>query len=121
MKKKNLGPDQVALRSVLNFRDIGGVTTTSGKQIREKTIFRSANPDKISKEDINKLFKLNIRTIVDLRAPFESRKRNKKIDKIETITLPLDFEKETRERLMPYCQKKNYLLYDELTRNKNEY
>ena len=95
------------MKSVLNFRDIGGVPTVNGKHVREKVIFRSASPDKISKEDIGKLHELNIRTIIDLRAPDETGRRPKKLDGIDTISLPLDYERTTRERLIPLIKQKN--------------
>jgi protein-tyrosine phosphatase len=95
------------LKSVLNFRDAGGIKTTDGKRIREKMIFRSAHPDKISKEDIIKLNELNIRTIIDLRADYERGRKKKKHDGIETVSLLLDFEKTTRERLIPLLKQKN--------------
>jgi len=97
----------VFLKSVLNFRDIGGVPTVDGKHVREKVIFRSASPDKISKEDIRKLHELNIRTIIDLRAPDETGRKPKKIDGIVSISLPLDYERTTRERLIPLIKQKN--------------
>jgi protein-tyrosine phosphatase len=97
----------VKFESVLNFRDIGGISTVDGKRIKEKVIFRSANPDKISRKDIINLHDLNIRTIVDLRAPYEGSKKKRTLDGIETISLPLDFEKTTRDRLIPLLKQKN--------------
>ncbi len=99
--------DHLSLRSVLNFRDIGGIAISGGKQFRKKLIFRSANPDNINRGDISRLHGLGIRTIIDLRAPDESKNKRKKIDGIETISLPLDFERVTRERLIPYFYRKN--------------
>ncbi|HSL86398.1 MAG TPA: tyrosine-protein phosphatase [Bacteroidales bacterium] len=99
-------------RTLRNFRDIGGVQVAGGKRVSGGVIYRSASPDKISASDIKKLHALDIRTIIDLRAPYESRKKKKVIGNIETISLPLDFEKTTRERLMPYLYKKD--AYDEI-------
>ncbi|MBW6502017.1 MAG: tyrosine-protein phosphatase [Bacteroidales bacterium] len=99
-------------RTLLNFRDIGSAQTTGGKRVPGGMIYRSANPDKISASDIKKLHALDIRTIIDLRAPYESRKKKRLISGIETISLPLDFEKTTRERLMPLLYKKD--AFDEI-------
>lgn len=110
-------PDQSCLcfKSILNFRDLGGTISSGGRQIKKGIVFRSANPDNISSKEINKLYKLNIRTIIDLRSPLESQNRNRKFDKIETLSLPLDFEQVTRERLMPYFYKKNsYRIIEEI-------
>ena len=104
MNGKN--PDTV-IRSVLNFRDAGGMPTSDGKRIKEKTIFRSATPDNISKKDVEKLHDLNIRTIVDLRAPGEVGKNRKHLGSFETVSLPLDFEGVTRERLIPLLKHDN--------------
>ena len=95
------------IKSVLNFRDTGDMPTNEGKRIRSNMIFRSASPDSISRKDIKKLHELNIRTIVDLRAPYEGGKKVKSIETIETISLPLDFEKKTRENLIPLIKRKD--------------
>lgn len=99
--------DPVMIRSLLNFRDIGGVSTSEGKTFREGIVFRSANPDKIKKDDILKLKQLGLSTIIDLRAPTESRNGRMTIEGIKTESLPLDFERKTRERLIPYLRKRN--------------
>jgi protein-tyrosine phosphatase len=96
----------IILKSVLNFRDIGGFTAAGTKTIREGIIFRSANPDRISRRDIKKLRSLDIRTIIDLRAPHELKK-TMPIDHTEILSLPLDFQQTTRERLRPVIYKKN--------------
>jgi len=97
---------EMNIRSVLNFRDIGGIPTRDSGKIRQGIVFRSANPDNISREDISRLRELNIRTIVDLMAPQEIKKRRRTIDHTDTLSLPLDFQKTTRERLKPYLYKK---------------
>ena len=94
------------LKSVMNFRDIGSIPTIGNGMIRQGIVFRSANPDSISKEDIIKLGGLYIRTIIDLRAPHEIKKRRRSIDHTHILSLPLDFQKTTRERLRPYLYKK---------------
>lgn len=96
----------IALKSVLNFRDVGGMVTNSGQRIKEWIVFRSASPDKISRVDIRKLQNLNVKTIVDLRAPYEQKRRSGRIDGFETVSLTLDFEQTTREKLMPFLRKK---------------
>jgi protein-tyrosine phosphatase len=94
------------LRSVRNFRDIGGIPTICNGIIKQGIVFRSASPDCISKEDIIRLRELNIRTIIDLRAQHEIKKRRKSIDHTVNLSLPLDFQQTTRERLKPYLYKK---------------
>jgi len=78
-------------------------------------LFRSASPDNITGRDIRKMHELNIKTIVDLRAPGETGRKNKKFEGIQTVSLPLDFERTTRERLIPLIKQKNaYNLIDDL-------
>lgn len=93
-------------KSVLNFRDIGGTRLHGEKQIRKGVIFRSATPDKISRSDLKKLISLNIRTIIDLRALSENNSKKIFPDTIDRISLPLDFEQETRKRLIPFLKKR---------------
>lgn len=99
----------VSLKSILNFRDAGGLPTLDGKTVRKGMIFRSATPDNLRKREIQKLHDLNIRTIIDLRGPEEDGERDKKFDGIEMVSLPLDFEGETRRRMMPLFYQKNSL------------
>ncbi len=94
-------------KSLLNFRDIGGIKTFENKFVRRGLIFRSANPDRISRKDIEKIQFLNIRTFIDLRSPGELRKKPVPIDHTEKFTLPLDFQLATRERLRPVIYRKD--------------
>ena len=55
------------LRSVTNFRDIGGHSTQSGGRMREGVVFRSGHLSNISAEDRAILESLGIRTVVDFR------------------------------------------------------
>lgn len=98
--------DNIEIRSVLNFRDIGGAKLAGGKHIRRGIIYRSADPGRINREDIGKIEALNIRTIVDLRALSEDKGKNKFPEDIEKISMPLDFEEATKERLLPYIRKR---------------
>jgi protein-tyrosine phosphatase len=95
------------IKSVLNFRDLGGNLTIDNKKIRNGVIFRSANPDNISKDDINKFYLLNIRTIIDLRALHECKKLRRLIDNIDHLSIPMDFNHIMREKLKPFLYKRN--------------
>lgn len=94
-------------KSLLNFRDIGGVSASGERRIKEGIVFRSANPDTLKRVDIEQLRILNIRTIIDLRAPGEISKRSKSVNHAEKLSLPLDFQQITRERLKPVIYKKD--------------
>jgi protein-tyrosine phosphatase len=77
------------------------------KKVKTGLIFRSANPDRLGIKDIEKLRSFNIRTIIDLRSPNELSKRFVSIDHVEKLTLPLDFQLKTRERLRPVIYRKD--------------
>jgi len=95
------------LKSVLNFRDVGGIPSVGNGIIREGLIYRSATVDNIIKEDISRLKDLGIRTIIDLRAPKEAKKSKRKAEGAVSVVLPLDFQQTTRKRLKPHLYKKN--------------
>jgi len=95
------------LKSVLNFRDVGGIPSNRIGMIRRGLIFRSATVDNINKEDISRLRDLGIRTIIDLRASKEAKKSKRKADGAVSVVLPLDFQQTTRERLKPFLYKKD--------------
>ncbi len=94
------------IKSVMNFRDFGGIPAGRHGFIRKGILFRSATPDNISRADTFRLCDLNIRTIVDLRSPKEVRKWRRHVDHADLLSLPLDFQQTTRERLKPYIYKK---------------
>jgi protein-tyrosine phosphatase len=106
LKMKGSSQD-IKFRALLNFRDIGGISGPGKSIIRRGVVFRSANPDTLPGSDIEMLRSLNIRTIVDLRAPHELSRRYKSIDHAVRISLPLDFQQTTRERLRPVIYKKD--------------
>jgi protein-tyrosine phosphatase len=93
--------------SILNFRDIGGIPAAGGRSLKKGIIYRSANPDRVSRRDIKRLHELGIRTIIDLRAPYEYKKNKRSAEGIEVIPMTLDFEKKTREQLYPWLFRKN--------------
>lgn len=91
----------------MNFRDALDLPYGNGTEPKKGLIFRSASVDRISRRDIERLKSLGIKTIIDLRAPHEYSKRKVCIPEINRLSLPLDFEKVTRERLKPLIMQKN--------------
>ncbi|NRA07290.1 MAG: tyrosine-protein phosphatase [Myxococcales bacterium] len=55
------------LRSVANFRDIGGHETASGRIVQRGRVFRSGHLANISEADLQRLDELGIRCVIDLR------------------------------------------------------
>ncbi len=60
---------------VFNFRDLGGYTTEDGRQVRAERLFRSDNLAQLTRNDIQALKELNLRTVVDLRTNQELQLR----------------------------------------------
>ncbi|WP_195945922.1 tyrosine-protein phosphatase [Paraclostridium bifermentans] len=52
---------------MINFRDIGGCKSSDGRVVKEGLFFRSANLVNLSKNDLQMLKNLNIKTIFDFR------------------------------------------------------
>ena len=64
--------DAVPLKGVVNFRDLGGLSTADGRQVRSGRVFRSAGLCTATREDVDVLRdRLGIRTIIDLRTDHE--------------------------------------------------
>lgn len=93
--------------ALLNFRDVGGLRASGNRKIKSGLIFRSANPDMLNRNDIKRLHSLDIRTVIDLRAPHELKKRSHFPENVEKLSLPLDFQYITRERLRPVIYRKD--------------
>ncbi len=93
------------IRSILNFRDAGGYPIPGGRTMTRGVIYRSANPDRVSRRDLERLRKLGIKTVIDLRGPAESSGRSLDIPGIRVIGLPLDFAGVTRQKLKPYIKR----------------
>ena len=90
----------------MNFRDVGGIPTINGLVLKQGMIFRSATVDQINRDDASVLHDLNIRNIIDLRAPKEKKRLKISIDHVAQLSMPLDFQQATRERIRPYLYKK---------------
>ncbi|MDI3387526.1 tyrosine-protein phosphatase [Streptomyces sp. B-S-A8] len=61
----------IPLEGAVNVRDLGGLRTAHGGRFRAGQVFRSDSLGKLTDADVEKLAKLGLRTVVDLRGPFE--------------------------------------------------
>lgn len=59
------------LNDVHNFRDVGGLVIEDGRCTKKHIYYRSDSLHTFSKNDIDKLKRLNIKSIIDLRTPNE--------------------------------------------------
>jgi protein-tyrosine phosphatase len=57
--------DQLARH--FNFRDLGGLKSVNGREVRRRTLYRSASLSELAPEHIAAVRKLNIRSVIDLR------------------------------------------------------
>jgi len=63
----------VKLERVHNFRDVGGVTTSTGRRVRRGRLYRSSELTHASAADVAALTAAGVATIVDLRTDGERR------------------------------------------------
>jgi protein-tyrosine phosphatase len=55
-----------------NFRDIGGYVTDDGRKVRWGRLFRSDSLGKLRGDDWQRFLALGVRTVIDLRYPWEA-------------------------------------------------
>ncbi len=71
------GPNErlIELAGQGNFRDLGGYETTDGRRVKWRSIYRSGELTDLSNDDLDKLARLGIRTVIDLRGVTEVEKK----------------------------------------------
>lgn len=67
-------PDALRLRSLPNFRDIGGVPTRDGHRLTTGRVFRSERPHRIAPGDRARLETLGVGLVIDLRTAADRTK-----------------------------------------------
>lgn len=71
----NQNPNHIAahipLAGLINARHLGGYPTMDGGITRKEAFVRCENPQKLTKEDLDTLYRLGIRWVIDLRSPEE--------------------------------------------------
>ncbi len=60
-----MAPPQI--RTISNFRDVGGLPTRDGRRVRTRRLFRSGHLGGACDEDLAQLAELGIRTVIDFR------------------------------------------------------
>ncbi|GLW70291.1 protein-tyrosine-phosphatase [Kitasatospora phosalacinea] len=61
------------LASAPNFRDLGGYRTADGRWVELGRVYRSDDLSELTDQDLAKLHRLGIRTVLDLRTPAEQQ------------------------------------------------
>ncbi|MCX5064576.1 tyrosine-protein phosphatase [Micromonospora lupini] len=67
----------VAFDRLHNFRDLGGYRTDGGRSVRWGLLYRSDSLGKLSGADLDRFQALGVRTVIDLRYPWEIAARGR--------------------------------------------
>jgi protein-tyrosine phosphatase len=81
----------IGLKGQPNFRDIGGYETTDGRKVKNALIYRSGELPKLTDEDVGRLRKLGIKTVINFLTPneIEWRGKDRLPDGVKTINIPI--------------------------------
>lgn len=84
----------IGLKGQPNFRDIGGYATSDGRQIKSGLVYRSGELPRLTDDDVDKLRKLGIKTVVNFLTPgeIEYRGNDRLPDGVREINLPITGE-----------------------------
>lgn len=85
---------EVKLEGAVNFRDLGGYNTTTGKKVKMNVLYRSAALNTLTQKDVEKLTTLNLKYDFDFRGPFEVKTAPDKVP-ANTIRISLPAGSET--------------------------
>ncbi len=88
------------LKTILNFRDCGGLTTVDGRHLRSGRVYRSGTLDDARVDDLRVLRALGLKTIIDLRASKE-KKTPSHVEGTRRVDIPIALETRTREKIEP--------------------
>ncbi len=65
-------PDRhLSFEGAFNFRDLGGYTTTDGRMVKWRTLFRADAVHRLPDAELDQLAEIGLRTVVDLRTEAE--------------------------------------------------
>ena len=79
----------IDMDNILNFRDLGGYTTTDDRQLKWGYIYRSGHLSNSNLFDQEKLKRLGIKTIIDFRSE-KDRKAHPYFINIQKINIPIE-------------------------------
>lgn len=67
----------IPFENLHNFRDLGGYTTVDGRAVRWGRLYRSDSLGKLRDDDWDRFLELGVRTVIDLRYPWEIEKKGR--------------------------------------------
>ena len=95
------------VRGIINLRDCGGLPAANGRRLRAGLLYRSGDPGRLRGAALRDMQSLGVRTIVDLRAPYERRHGLATLPGVRVLALPVDIERLTRARLRGLLHRRN--------------
>lgn len=84
-------PSAPLLQGQPNFRDLGGYKTSDGRTVKKGLVFRSGELPRLTNDDVARLERLGIRTVVNFltEQEIEFRGEDRLPDGVETLSLPI--------------------------------
>ncbi len=95
------------MNNSINFRDCGGHVTSDGRRMKTGMLYRSGSLDRVSGRNLRMVLGTDLKTIIDLRPSRERPKRIVEFPGVRRITIPLDVERITRQRILPFFNKRH--------------
>jgi protein tyrosine/serine phosphatase len=74
-------PRNLGFSATYNFRDVGGYIGLDGREVRWRRLFRSDALHRLGEADASAFAALGVRTVIDLRRPFEIEKYGRIADR----------------------------------------
>ncbi|USG64816.1 tyrosine-protein phosphatase [Brevibacillus ruminantium] len=92
----------IAFDGLYNFRDIGGLPTTDGRNMKTGILFRSDELSRLSAGDLGRLQTHQIKVICDLRTQTERKQKPDRVPAhtgIHQVSIPIHHESQEMSRL----------------------
>lgn len=80
------------LQGGYNFRDLGGYKTPNQGMVKDKLLYRSGDLNQLTAQDLARLEKIDIKTVIDFRTPEEQKSQPSKLPPSvkNIINLPIE-------------------------------
>lgn len=80
-------PSRVPFSGAVNFRDVGGYTTTDGHQVRHDMLYRSDDLSELSRSDLERFSELGLKRVFDLRDKSEKTRNPDRLPDQDSIAV----------------------------------